>query len=136
MVFFDSTGGLEEYNLLFFLMVTHSPVGALPLANIVTSDETTNTLIQALEMLKYTLPSSAFYGNLQRGPTIFMKDNCSELREALHFVWPHSSLLLCIFYLLQQIWRWLFEKKHNIAMEDRRGTMLYKKQFLNLPYLD
>ena len=52
MVFFDSSANMEEYNLRVFLMVTYSNVGALPLEIILTSDETTTTLIQALDMFK------------------------------------------------------------------------------------
>ena len=111
MIFVDSTGGLEEYNLRFFLMLTHSAVGGLPVASFVTGDETNETLIKALELLKSILPSNAFHGNLKEGPKIFMTDNNSEIRDALHTVWPSAALLLCVFHLLQQVWRWLFEKK-------------------------
>ena len=95
---------MEEFNLRVFIMVTHSPVGALPLGIFVTSDETTDTLIQALELFKSCLPSDAFHGNgIARGPSVIMTDNCAELREALSRVWPTSTLLLCIFHVLQQV---------------------------------
>ena len=58
MVFLDLSGGMEEYNLRVFLMVTHSSVGALPLGIIVTSDETTDTLTRALEMFSAILPGT------------------------------------------------------------------------------
>jgi len=102
-------------------MVTHSPVGALPLACFITGDETLDTLINALEMLKSILPSTAFYGNLEAGPKLFMSDNNSEIRDALQTVWPKATLLLCIFHLLQQVWRWLFERTHGISLNDRPG---------------
>ena len=60
MVFFDSSGGMEEYNLRVFLMVTHSFVGALPLGIIVTSDETTDTLTRALELFSSSLPGNLY----------------------------------------------------------------------------
>ena len=53
---------MEEYNLRVFVMVTHSAVGALPLGVIITSDETTSTLIQDLDLFKLCLPERAFYG--------------------------------------------------------------------------
>ena len=56
MIFLDSSGGMEEYNLRLFLFVTHSPAGALPLGIILTSDETTDTLTRALEMFTAALP--------------------------------------------------------------------------------
>ena len=100
----DATSNVEEYNLKLFLVVTHSPVGSLPLAAFVTSDETTVTLTQALELVAETLPPGAFYGKgPKKGPNIVMTDNCSELRDALHIVWPEAELLLCVFHLLQQV---------------------------------
>ena len=32
-------------------------------------------------------------------------------------------LLLCIFHILQQVWKWLFERKHNI-LANHRPTIL------------
>ena len=59
-----------------------------------------------------------------------MTDNCSELREALKEVWPSSLLQLCIFHVLQQVWRWLHEKKNGITMEDRPALLLLFKEIL------
>ena len=109
-------------------MVTHSPVGALPLGVIITSDETTSTLIQAFDLFKLCLPDNSFYGKGINGPTVFMTDNCSELREALSKSWPNAKLLLCVFHLMQQVWRWLFERKHNIASHDRTVILLLFKK--------
>ena len=58
-----------------------------------------------------------------RAPDVIMTDNCSELREALYEVFPESTLLLCIFHILQQSWRWLFDKKHGVSANDRLEIM-------------
>ena len=58
LVFFDSSSNMEEYKLRVFVMVTHSPVGALPLGIIITSDETCTTLMQAFELFRECLPLS------------------------------------------------------------------------------
>ena len=50
-----------------------------------------------------------------------MTDNCDELGDALNAVWPRSKLLLCLFHMMQQVWRWLFDKHHCISQEDRPG---------------
>ena len=128
LVFLDSSSNMEEYNLRVFVMVTHSPVGALPLGVIITSDETTSTLIQAFDLFKLCLPDNSFYGKGINGPTVFMTDNCSELREALSKSWPNAKLVLCVFHLMQQVWRWLFERKHNIASHDRTVILLLFKK--------
>ena len=57
------------------------------------------------------------------GPAVFMTDNCSELRDALHIVWPEAILLLCLFHILQQVWRWLCDSKNSIKHEDRQTLM-------------
>ena len=119
---------MEEFNLRVFVMVTHSPVGSLPLGIIITSDESTSTLDQAFNIFKLCLPENAFYGRTINGPRIFMTDNCSELREALSTSWPASILLLCVFHLMQQVWRWIFEKKHSVHSSDRTVILLLFKR--------
>ena len=63
-MFLDSSGGMEEFNLRLFLMVTHSPYGALPLGIIITSDETTETLTRALELFANALPGTENHLNI------------------------------------------------------------------------
>lgn len=110
-------------------MVTHSICGALPLGIIVTSDETTDTLTDAFQLFKSSSSAFSFYGSSE-GPKVFMTDNCSELREALKKVWPSSTPVLCIFHILQQVWRWLHEKKNNIDLNDRVSLLLNFKKIL------
>ena len=64
----------------------------------------------ALEMFISSLPEGAFYGRGKAGPLVIMTDNCSELRDALRAIWPNVILLLCVFHMMQQFWRWIFEK--------------------------
>ena len=70
LVFIDSSGGMEEYNLRVFLIVTHSPIGALPLGIIITSDETTETLVRSFVMFRDALPNNAFFGRGNTGPDV------------------------------------------------------------------
>ena len=109
-------------------MVTHSVTGALPLGIIITSDEKTQTLIDALSLFKSSLPDYAFFGSSSDiGPKVIMTDNCLELRDSLHHTWPHATLTLCIFHILQQIWRWLYDKNHGINLADRPHMILLVK---------
>ena len=80
LVFLDSSLNMEEYNLHVFIMVTHSVCGALPLVIIVTSDEKEQTLVDALQLYKSSMPDFGFYGASLSGPRVFMTDNCYELR--------------------------------------------------------
>ena len=86
------------------------------------------TLKDALEMLKTCLPDYAFYG--AQFPKVVMTDNCHELRSSLSDVWPGAVSLLCLFHVLQQVWRWLFEKKNGISVEDRPKLLLAFKRIV------
>ena len=131
LVFIDASSNMDEHNLRIFLIVTHSVAGALPLGMLVTSDEQTETLEKAFELYKGILPERAFFGNAKRGPDVFMTDNCSELRDTLHEAFPNSKLLLCSFHILQQVWRWLFDKNHGVNSYDRVTIMTLFKDILN-----
>ena len=119
LVFVDSTSNLDEHNLRFFLLCTHSVAGGLPLGIILMSDEK-DTQKEALKMFKECLPSCAFYNRgITLGSQVFLTDNNFEERSALTSSWPNVSLLLCAFQLLQAVWRWLVDKENNISKDDR-----------------
>ena len=86
--------------------------------------------MNALTLFKSILPDKAFY-NSPNGPNVFMTDNCEELRNSLHRIWPDSCLLLCIFHILQQVWRWLHDKNHGLSPNDRVEIM---KMFRRIVY--
>ena len=129
MAFTDSSSNMEEHNLRVFIICTHSIVGALPLGLIICSDEKTETLITAFKTYQEMLPVNAFFGKGSIGPDVMLTDNSSELRDALSNVWPSTTLLLCTFHLLQQVWRWLFDSNHHIHRSDRPAILSrFKKQ--------
>ena len=119
LVFVDSTSNCEEHNLKIFLFCTHSVAGALPLGFLITSDEKEETLKQGFSFFKDCLPNDAFFGRgRDNGPSVFLTDNCTEEINSLKSVWPSSEYLLCLYHKLQQLWRWLTEKKHGISQFD------------------
>ena len=120
---------MDEHNLRIFLLCTHSVAGALPLGIVITSDEQFDTLVAAFNMIKNIFPEKSFYGKLE--PAVFMTDNCSELREALTVVFPASRLLLCTFHILQQVWRWLFDRKHGVTSYDRVEIMQHFRRLVH-----
>ena len=120
----DSTSKLEEHNLRFFLVCTHSVAGALPLGIMLTSDEKEATMHKALDMLCNILPAGAFYSRgASCGPQVVMTDNCTELRQVIREKWSSTTLLLCVFHILQQVWRRLYDKKHGISPNGRVEIM-------------
>ena len=120
LVFIDATSNTEEHNLKVFMLCTHHVAGALPLGILITSDEKQSTLCQGFQTLKSILPPQAFYGHgPDKGPAVILTDNCDEERNALTQTWPGATLLLCALHVLQQVWRWLHDKNHNIKQDDR-----------------
>ena len=85
---------------------------------LITSDEQTYTLIKGLNLLKSWFNPESFYGKGSNGPTVFMTDNCAELRDVLRNVFPNSDLFLCTFHILQQVWRWLKDSNHGVRLVD------------------
>ena len=114
-----------------FLVITHSVVGGLPLGILILSYETTPTLVAGFTHLKVCMGEGSFYSQLY--PSVIMIDNCSELRSALRLVWPGARLLLCIFHILQQIWRWLHEKKNEVNLFHRPLLLQMMKSILYAP---
>ena len=103
-----------------FHLICPSAVGGLPVAEILTTREDTDTIIFGLELLKSVLPTGAFYGRgKSAGPQLFMTDDSDSLRNALRKTWPSAELLLCIFHILQAQWNWLWEAKHGVEKHDR-----------------
>ncbi|CAG8629437.1 7704_t:CDS:2 [Cetraspora pellucida] len=60
LVYMDTTAGLDILNTPLIILSTSTPVGGLPLAVILTSDESTNTFTKALDILNHMILSIAF----------------------------------------------------------------------------
>ncbi|CAG8705585.1 4201_t:CDS:1, partial [Ambispora leptoticha] len=110
---------LNVLNTLLTILSTSTSIGSLPLAVILTSDETAYTFLEALNVLKSVMPLTAF--NERRpgvGPEVIMMDDCKAEKKALHNTWNKATLLLCVFHFLQAMWRWLWDGKNSINMDD------------------
>ena len=117
-VFVDSSGNMDRQDCRVFLFLTHSPGGALPLGVVITSSESESTLTAAFTLLKGLIGAEAFFSRAD-GPQVFLTDDCAALRNALHSVWSKAHVLLCFFHLLQALWRWLWDTRHQIGKDDR-----------------
>ena len=82
-------------------------------------------------MLKNVLDEHGFFGN--GFPESFITDNSDPERKALRKVWPNAQLFLCIFHILQQVWRWVCDASHGIQKGDRQLLMQTAR---NLVYAD
>jgi len=117
IAFVDSTASCDINGHSVTIMLTACGIGAVPLALMITKGQSTEDYIAAFKLLK---ESVTFAFSSQGYPTQFMTDDSEAERQALQYVWPDSKSLLCRFHICQSVWRWLFEKKHNIDAADRK----------------
>ena len=86
------------------------------------------SLFIGFNLVKKAIGPAAFYG--KGTPQCFMTDNCDAERKALAATWPEARLFLCIFHLLQQVWRWLLDSKHAVRKEHRQELMAVTKKLV------
>ena len=73
--------------------------------------------------MKKLLPKEAFFKRGEKGPRLFMTDDDEALRNALKNVWPQALLLLCVWHILQSVYRWLCNGNNGVS-RDHRQEML------------
>jgi len=131
LVFMDATSSLDRFSCPTYILSTGSAAGAVPLGVFVISNETTSTIADGLNLLKSVMPSDAFFGKGgEAGPSLFLTDELATQREALGKVWPDSRQLLCLFHYLQRWWRWLWEAKQGVNMDDRKDIMQFIRKLV------
>lgn len=91
----------------------------MPLGTILTSKEDENTVKAGFDLYKSILPPDAFFHRGEKGPKIAMTDDSKAEQNALQEVWQDITLLLCVFHLLQALWRWEWNADHKIDKSDR-----------------
>ena len=132
IVYVDATSNLDRQDSKLIKLMTCSPAGGLPLGFVITHSESQKSLEKAFEMLKTVLPENAFHKRgIEKGPEIFMTDDAEAEINALRKVWPNSKLLLCVWHVLNAVWRWLWEAKHQVQKDDRKHLL---KIFRSLLY--
>ena len=119
LVFMDASSNMDRYRCSVFLLLTHNCVGGLPLGVLITTAETEAVIKSALQLYTSILPAKSFGGRGLQGPRVFMTDDCQAEQNALHQVFPSSTLLLCVFHVLQATWRWLWDGKNQVPKPDR-----------------
>ena len=119
IVLVDATSNLDRQDTKLFHFICPSPAGGLPLGSVICSRENEETVRAGFDLLKTLLPPKAFFGRGDQGPKIFMTDDSQAEQNSLRFVWPSSMLLLCIFHLLQALWRWEWNSDNKIEKNDR-----------------
>ena len=113
-----------------FQLLTHSVAGGIPVGCLITTSESKETISTALGLYKEMFPSDAFYGRGQRGPAVFMTDDCEAEQQSLKSTFPEATCLLCKFHFFQALWRYLWDAKHGISKEDRPHLLVFVKNMM------
>ena len=119
LLFMDSTGNVDRHNCRVFLLMTHCAAGGVPVGCFLTTSETQTTIEAAFRIYKELLSPDSFNGRGVRGPCVIMTDDCDAERNAIRTAFPDTMALLCTFHVLQAMWRWLWDAKHEILHADR-----------------
>ncbi|CAG8808268.1 23905_t:CDS:1, partial [Gigaspora margarita] len=102
LIYIDTIASLDFLNILLTIISTSMPVRGLPLATILTLNETTQTVTKALDAMKNMLLLDAFGGHGSTiGLQVIITNNYRAERNALCCTWKKTILLLYIFYFLQ-----------------------------------
>ncbi len=98
ITFCDASSSMDRFNTIRIHPVYNASLFWCAIAVAMVSDETEQTMIQAMEMIK-VLPTDAFYGNgPDGGPAVFMIDDSIVDHAALSRSWPSAKVLLCTFH--------------------------------------
>ncbi|XP_076155836.1 uncharacterized protein LOC143139123 isoform X2 [Alosa pseudoharengus] len=130
IVFVDSSGNCDRTNSRIFLLLTHSAAGGLPLGVVITTSESQNTITAGLKLLKAILPQEAFFGRGDLGPQVVMTDDCQALRQAILDTYPQTHPILCVFHILQAMWRWLWDAHNGVPKTHRQHLLNLFKQLV------
>nr|XP_054924601.1 uncharacterized protein LOC126528195 [Dermacentor andersoni] len=120
IIFVDSTSSCDVTRSTATIMLTTTKAGAVPIAVLLHSSQTTEGYSLAFQLLKDSCPSC--FGNRQ-APLVLMSDNSRPEKDALKKAWPAAEQLLCQFHVLQAEWRWLTAASNKVPKEDRRQLM-------------
>ena len=113
IMFIDSSAAMERFNLPVFILSIWTPYGGLPIAVLILSDETKETLNFAFQKLKdFGIEINNVF-----------TDDCSSLRNSLKNVWDQCITLLCTWHFTQAWWTWLLDSKHLVEAKNRQEIM-------------
>lgn len=128
--FVDSTSACDPEQHSITFVMTPCAAGAVPLGIIITKGQTSESYCAGFQLL-LDIVSNSFH------PKIFLTDNSEAEILALNKIFPNSLTLLCIFHVLQAVWRWLWDSKHGIPKEDRQNLMhSFRKILYSRTYQD
>lgn len=116
----------------FFVILTNSFAGGLPLGILITSTESDEVLIEGFKTIKELLPAeTSFGGRGLQGPQIFMTDNSAAERNGLEANFPNAIFLLCQFHILQAFWRYVWDSSNGVSADHKKDLYFYFKRMVH-----
>ena len=109
---------MDTHDLVVTLFVVATSIGALPIGITITgskSEATYTSAFKLLESLSVEIDEAS-----KLNPSIGMTDHDDALRNAIQNVWPSVTLLLCLFHVLQAVWRFLISKPSGLTKDSRQ----------------
>lgn len=105
MAFLDATYKTSRFALPLFLLCVRTNCGYVPVAEFITEDETTDSITDALAVLKVWNPTWE--------PCHFMTDYSEAELKAIKEIFPSANLHICAFHREQAWERWAKESKYS-----------------------
>lgn len=119
MVLIDATYKTTKYALPLFLVVVRTNVGYVPVAEFIIENETSESIKEALEIIKQWNPKWS--------PKYFMMDYSDQEYQAIHHTFPDTAKYLCYFHVEQSWMRWTRQSivinKRKIITKNTENTM-------------
>ncbi|XP_066968606.1 uncharacterized protein [Macrobrachium rosenbergii] len=125
---------VDQLNTSGTVLLCSGPAGAAPLGVLFMSSQIEEAYEAGFDMLKNVLGEHGFFG--KGFPDSFITDNIDPERKALRKVWPNAQLFLCIFHILQQLWRWVCNTSHGIQKDNRQLLMQVVRKLVYADQVD
>ena len=106
VVFTDSTASVDMLNTSMTLLCVSTSIGAMPIAIAIHNKQSVSCYTKVFQFVKDLLMEE---------PKAFITDDSDAERAALRNVFPSAILLLCIFHVLQALWRWLITLDNGVT---------------------
>lgn len=124
LVLIDSTGIIDRFGLYVFPILTISTAGRLPIGLVITTKRKEFLIREGFNLYVSMLNEKSFGGRGKEGPSIVMTDATGTEITALKSVFPNAKMLLCVFHVLQTVFRWIL-KANEISESREKWQAIY-----------
>ena len=128
MTLLDSTYKVTKYNIPLFFVCVRTNVGYSVVAEFVVQQETSESISEALDILKLWNP--------KWDPKFFMVDYSSAEILSLETTFPDTQVYICDFHREQAWVRWVRDHKHGLTQEEGEQLLQLLRECAHAPPMD